>query len=84
MSETQLIRTKTMLEVLDTAAGLMSDPVLHAMVAARLGDKIPLAEFEAVRAHAERQRWIAGVRNQYSDQMRWKITDQGRLAFGEM
>lgn len=84
MSETQLIRTQTMLDVLGTAAGLMSDPVLHAMMCARLGEKITLSEFEALRAHAERERWITGVRSQFTDQMRWKITDSGRVARSEM
>ena len=84
MTELQLIRTKTLLDVLDAAVGLMSDAVLHAMVCARLGEKITLAEWQTIRDHAERERWITGVRSQFTDGFRWKITDAGRVARSEM
>lgn len=84
MTEQQLIRTKTMLDVLDTAVGLIADAALHAMIATRLGEKITLAEWQSLRDHAERERWIAGVRSQFTDSFRWKITDAGRVARSEM
>lgn len=84
MTETELIRMKTLLEILSGAVGLMADAVLHATVQARLGERITLAEFELLRSRAERERWISGVKSRFTESFRWQITDEGRAALAQM
>ena len=84
MTDAQLMQTKFLLQVLNNAIGLVADAALHAQVRIKSGVDLTIADYNLLRDHAERERWITGVASKFTGSPRWQITDEGRAALAQM
>jgi hypothetical protein len=84
MTARELKIAKAILDALHDVDGMqMVEPVLHADAQLRLGEKIPLAEFEAALAVCDAKRWLTGVKGKFLGR-KWNINDAGEAARLEM
>lgn len=73
------------LQVLDRMDGQQStEIILHAGVKLLTNPPATLQEFDDAMKLAEGKRLIRSVRSEFSEQLKWSITDLGRAALAEL
>ena len=84
MTAREIKISKAILDVLhDLDGGQSTEVLIHAEVNVRLGEMVPLAEFNYNLAICDSRGWLTGVKSKFGGK-KWNINDAGEAARLEM